>query len=187
MVSRSVVIQGERTEPDLRYPVGKFEPVTTLTPDQRRQCIDAIADAPARLAAAVAGLTPAQLDTPYRLGGWTVRQLVHHIADSHMNAFSRFKFALTEDEPTIKTYDETRWAELADAKMPPIELSLALLENLHKRWVVLLRSLEPSDWPRKFRHPEWGLATVDFLLAQYAWHGRHHVAQITSLRERNGW
>jgi len=172
---------------DLRYPVGKFEPVTSLTSEQRRQCIDAIAEAPARLAAAVAGLTPAQLDTPYRPGGWTVRQLVHHIADSHMNAVGRFKLALTEDEPTIKTYEEGLWAELADTKTPPIEPSLALLENLHARWVVLLRSLTAADWPRKFRHPEWGAATVDFLLAQYAWHGRHHVAHITSLRERNGW
>ncbi|MGD1212087.1 MAG: YfiT family bacillithiol transferase [Candidatus Acidiferrales bacterium] len=172
---------------DLRYPIGKFEPVTSLTGEQRREYIDTIAETPARLAAAVAGLTPAQLDAPYRPGGWTVRQLVHHIADSHMNAFGRFKLALTEDEPTIKTYEESRWAELADAKTPPIEPSLALLENLHKRWVLLLRSLGPADWPRKFRHPEWGLATVDFLLAQYAWHGRHHVAHITSLRERNGW
>jgi uncharacterized damage-inducible protein DinB len=173
--------------PDLRYPIGQFEPVTSLTDDQRRQCIDAIAEAPARLAAAVAGLTPAQLDTPYRPGGWTVRQLVHHIADSHMNALGRFKLALKEDEPTIKTYDESLWAELADTKTPPIEPSLALLENLHTRWVLLLRSLAPADWPRKFRHPEWGLGTVDFLLAQYAWHSRHHVAHITSLRERSGW
>jgi hypothetical protein len=174
-------------ETDLRYPVGKFEPITTLTSEQRRERIDAIAEAPARLAAAVAGLTPAQLDTPYRPGGWTVRQLVHHIADSHMNALGRFKLALTEDEPTIKTYEEALWAELADTKTPPVEPSLALIENLHTRWVVLLRSLTSADWPRKFRHPEWGSATVDFLLAQYAWHGRHHVAHITSLRERNGW
>jgi hypothetical protein len=173
--------------PDLRYPIGKFEPVTSLTDEQRRQCIDAIAEAPTRLAAAVAGLAPAQLDTPYRPGGWTVRQLVHHIADSHMNALGRFKLALTEDEPTIKTYDESLWAELADTKTPPIEPSLALLDNLHTRWVLLLRSLAPADWPRKFRHPEWGLGTVDFLLAQYAWHSRHHVAHITSLRERSGW
>jgi uncharacterized damage-inducible protein DinB len=172
---------------DLRYPIGEFQPVTTLTPDERRACIDAIAEAPARLSAAVAGLTPAQLDTPYRPGGWTVRQLVHHIADSHMNALTRFKLALTENEPTIKTYEEQLWAELADTKTPPIESSLTLLENLHKRWVILLRSLTPADWPRKFRHPGWGLATVDFLLAQYAWHGRHHVAHITSLRKRNGW
>jgi DinB superfamily len=174
-------------EPDLRYPIGKFEAVTSLTPDQRRQCVDAIAEAPARLSAAVAGLTPAQLDTPYRPGGWTVRQLVHHIADSHMNALIRFKLTLTEDEPTVKTYEESRWAELADAKTPPIAPSLLLLENLHQRWVLLLRSFGPADWPRKFRHPEWGPATMDFLLAQYAWHGKHHVAHITALRERNGW
>lgn len=174
-------------EPDLRYPIGKFESVMSLTPDQRRQCIDAIADAPARLAAAVAGLTPAQLDTPYRPGGWTVRQLVHHIADSHMNAVIRFKLTLTEDEPTVKTYEESRWAELADAKTPPIEPSLVLIENLHNRWVLLLRSFAPADWPRKFRHPEWGPATMDFLLAQYAWHSKHHVAHITALRERFGW
>ena len=174
-------------DPDLRYPVGKFQPVISLTPDQRHECIGAIADAPARLASAVARLTPAQLDTPYRPGGWTVRQLVHHIGDSHMNALTRFKLALTEDNPTIKTYDESLWAELADSKAPPIEISLALIENLHKRWVILLRSLGPADWPRKFRHPEWGAATLDFLLAQYAWHGKHHVAHITSLREREGW
>jgi uncharacterized damage-inducible protein DinB len=172
---------------DLRYPIGEFQRVEQLTPDQRTVCISQIEEVPARLSAAVAGLTPAQLETPYRPGGWTVHQLVHHIADSHMNALTRFKLALTENEPTIKTYEEQLWAELADTKTPPIELSLALLENLHKRWVILLRSLGPADWPRKFRHPGWGLATVDFLLAQYAWHGRHHVAHITSLRERHGW
>jgi len=172
---------------DLRYPIGEFQRVEQLTPDQRTVCISQIEEVPARLSAAVAGLTPAQLETPYRPGGWTVHQLVHHIADSHMNAMTRFKLALTENEPTIKTYEEQLWAELADTKMPPIELSLALLENLHKRWVILLRSIGPADWSRKFRHPGWGFATVDFLLAQYAWHGRHHVAHITSLRERNGW
>lgn len=174
-------------EPDLRYPIGKFEPVQSLTPDQRRECIDAIAEAPARLASAVAGLTPAQLDTPYRPGGWTVRQLTHHVPESHMNAYTRVKLALTEEEPAIKTYEEARWAELGDVKVTPIETSLALLENLHTRWVLLLRSLSPADCKRTFRHPEWGVGTVDFLIAQYAWHGRHHVAHITSLRERNGW
>jgi hypothetical protein len=172
---------------DLRYPIGVFEPVKELTQDQRTTCISQIEETPARLSAAVARLTGPQLDTPYRPGGWTVRQLVHHIADSHMNAFTRFKLALTENEPTIKTYEEALWAELADTKMPPIEPSLAIVENLHQRWVILLRSLRAADWPRKFRHPEWGLATVDFLLAQYAWHGRHHVAHITALRERCGW
>jgi uncharacterized damage-inducible protein DinB len=174
-------------EPDLRYPVGPFEFISTLTPDQRRASIDAIADVPARLRAAVANLSDAQLDTPYRPGGWTVRQLVHHIADSHMNAFTRFKLALTEDEPMIKTYEENLWAELADTKTPPIDPSLAIIDNLHTRWVILLRSMAPEQFPRKFRHPGWGSQTVDFLLAQYAWHGKHHVAHITSLRERNGW
>jgi|SRR5215831_10410856 len=172
---------------DLRYPIGAFEPVQTLTDERRAACIAQIRDAPACLSAAVAGLKPAQLDTPYRPGGWTVRQLVHHVADSHMNAFMRFKLALTENEPTIKTYEEALWAELADTKTPSIEPSLAILENLHMRWVILLRALGPRDWPRRFRHPQWGLATVDFLLAQYAWHGRHHVAHVTSLRERSRW
>jgi uncharacterized damage-inducible protein DinB len=174
-------------EADLRYPIGKFQRVTNLTDDQRRAFIDEIAQAPARLSAAVAGLKPEQLDTPYRPGGWTVRQVVHHLPDSHLNAFTRFKLALTEDEPTIKPYDEARWAELADAKTAPIEPSLALLDNLHKRWVVLMRSLTPADWVRKFRHPERGVAALEDNLAMYAWHGRHHVAHITSLRERNGW
>lgn len=173
--------------PDLRYPIGPFESVSTLTPDQRRAAIDAIAEVPSRLRAAVANLADAQLDTPYRPGGWTVRQLVHHIADSHMNALTRFKLALTEDEPMVKTYEESLWAELADTKTPPIDSSLAIIDNLHKRWVILLRSLDAAQFERKFRHPQWGLGTVDFLLAQYSWHGKHHVAHITSLRERNGW
>ena len=174
-------------ETDLRYPIGKFERPETVTDSQRRAFIDAIAEAPARLAAAVAGLTPAQLDTPYRPGGWTVRQVVHHVPDSHMNAYVRWKLALTEDEPTIKPYDEARWAELGDVSATPIETSLALLENLHKRWVLLLRSLTPAGWARKFRHPELGAMSLNQNLALYAWHGRHHVAHITSLRERNGW
>jgi DinB superfamily len=174
-------------EADLRYPIGKFQRVETLTDAQRHAFIDAIAEAPARLRCALAGLNDRQLDTAYRPDGWTVRQVAHHIPDSHLNAYVRLKLALTEAEPTIKTYEEARWAELGDVNATPIETSLALLENLHKRWVALLRSLAPVDWKRTFRHPEWGPATVDFLLAQYAWHGRHHVAHITSLRERNGW
>ena len=173
-------------EVDLRYPIGKFERVETLTPDRRREFIEAIEATPAHLAAAVSGLKADQLDTPYRPGGWTVRQVAHHIPDSHMNAFIRFKLALTEDEPTIKPYMEDRWAELADAKAP-IEPSLALLENLHKRWVLLLHSIKPVEWARKMRHPELGALTLDQSLAIYGWHGRHHVAHITSLRERNGW
>jgi hypothetical protein len=172
---------------DLRYPIGKFQHVASLTQEQRGQFIAAIAETPARLAAAVAGLNPEQLDTPYRPGGWTVRELIHHIPDSHMNAFIRFKLALTEDEPTIKPYDEALWAKLGDVKGTPTQVSLALLENLHKRWVALLLSLSPADWLRKFRHPEIGTMMLDDLLALYAWHGRHHVAHITSLRERNGW
>jgi uncharacterized damage-inducible protein DinB len=175
-------------EPDLRYPIGKFARQSApLTPEQRSQFVDAIAEAPAKLAAAVAGLTPAQLDTPYRPGGWTVRQVVHHLPDSHMNSYVRFKLALTEDEPTIKPYDEARWAELADSRETPVETSLALLENLHQRWALLLRSISPADWSRQFRHPELGPTTLDQALALYAWHGRHHVAHITALRERNGW
>jgi hypothetical protein len=173
-------------ETDLRYPIGRFEPVGNLTGAQRQRFIDEIAEAPARLAAAVAGLTPAQLDTPYRPGGWTVRQVVHHVPDSHINAYVRFKLALTESEPTIKPYDEVRWAELPDVMATPVETSLALLERLHERWVLLLRSLAPGAWPRKFKHPELGTLTLDDQVQLYAWHGRHHVAHITSLRERNG-
>jgi uncharacterized damage-inducible protein DinB len=174
-------------EPSLRFPIGEFQRVNSLTDAERGASIEAIAEAPARLAAAVAGLASEQLDTPYRTGGWTVRQVVHHLPDSHMNSYVRFKLALTEDEPTIKPYEEALWAELADAKTTPIEPSLALLDNLHRRWVLLLRSLTPGDLARKFRHPELGTVTLDENLALYAWHGRHHVAHITALRERNGW
>jgi hypothetical protein len=172
---------------DLRYPVGKFERPERVSEEQIASFIGVIAETPARLRTAVAGLAPAQLDTPYRPGGWTVRQLVHHVPDSHMNAYVRFRLALTEDEPTIKTYEESRWAELADAKTSPTEPSLLLLENLHLRWVLLLRSLTPEDWKRTFRHPDLGLMRLDQNLALYAWHGRHHVAHVTSLREREGW
>lgn len=171
---------------DLRFPIGEFQRADHLTSDQRSQFIDAIAETPARLNAAAAGLKLGQIDAPYRPGGWTVRQLVHHVPDSHINAYIRFKLALTENEPTIKPYDEKKWAELADSKSP-IEPSLALLENLHARWVALLRSLTPADWARKFRHPERGTMSLDETLALYAWHGRHHVAHITSLRERENW
>jgi uncharacterized damage-inducible protein DinB len=174
-------------EEDLRYPIGEFKRAAKPTEEHRGYFISAIAEMPARLASAVAGLSPQQLDTPYRPGGWTVRQLVHHVPDSHMNAYVRFKLALTEDEPTIKPYNEALWAELADSERTPPEVSLALLENLHYRWVQLLRSLGPADWTRKFRHPEMGTMTLDDVLALYAWHGRHHVAHIVALRERNGW
>jgi len=173
-------------EADLRYPVGKFQAVENVTEAQRREFIEAIAEAPGKLRAAITGLNEQQLDTPYRPGGWTVRQVVHHFPDSHMNSFVRFKLALTEDEPTIKPYDEKSWAELADAKAP-VEPSVMLLENLHKRWLVLLKSIAPADWQRKFRHPERGPMTLEQNLQLYAWHGRHHVAHITALRERNHW
>ena|ERR1700690_321532 len=175
------------TEADLRYPIGKFERPASLTDAERRAAIQQIEEAPARLRAAVAGLTDQQLDTPYRPGGWTIRQTIHHVADSHMNAFSRFKLALTEDVPTIKPYLEARWAELADSKTP-IAPSLAILEGLHQRWTVLLQSLAPADWSREFLHPEHNRKiSLDQTLSLYSWHSRHHTAHITSLRERNSW
>ncbi|PYO40744.1 MAG: putative metal-dependent hydrolase [Gemmatimonadetes bacterium] len=172
---------------DLHYPIGRFEPVTSLAPAQRVTCIDQIAAAPDGLRRAVTGLDDRQLDTPYRPGGWTVRQVVHHVPDSHLNAYTRFKLACTEDSPTIKTYEEARWAELPEARTAPIDVSLDLLTALHRRWVLFLRLLGPDDFARTVRHPEWGSPTVDFLLAQYAWHGRHHTAHITALRDRMGW
>ncbi len=173
---------------DLRYPIGKFDrPQSSLTDAQRSTMIGQIRETPARLNAAVDGLNASQLDTPYRPGGWTVRQLAHHIPESHMNAYIRFKLALTENEPTIKTYEESLWAELPDAKTLPIEPSLRLLENLHHRWVASLEAISPEQWNRKLRHPENGLMSLDQMLALYSWHGRHHVAHITSLCERNAW
>ena len=149
--------------------------------------IDQIAEVPAQFRAAVAGLTEAQVDTPYRDGGWTVRQVITHVADSHINAYVRFRWTLTEDVPTIKTYDQDQWALLADAQHGDVETSLLLIEALHGRWVMLLRSLEAADFGRTLDHPEMGPMTLDDLLAMYAWHGRHHVAHITSLRARKGW
>ncbi len=172
---------------DLRYPIGKYESKESLTPIERAGLLSQIAETPKRLRDAVSGLSPGQLDAPYRPGGWTVRQVVHHIPDSHLNSYVRFKLALTETEPTIKTYDEASWADLADSRETPIEVSLALLEALHHRWVVLLHSLRPVDFARRLRHPDRGLVTLDDLVGLYAWHGRHHVAHITSLREREGW
>lgn len=172
---------------DPRYPIGKYTPPGEVTPALRHQAINAIAEAPAKLKAAVSGLNDAQLDTPYREGGWTVRQVAHHVPDSHLNAYVRFRLALTEDRPTIKPYDEARWAELADAKSAPIGVSLALLEPLHDRWVRLLRSLTAADFTRTANHPEWGTISLDWMLFQYAWHGRHHTAHITTLRQQKGW
>lgn len=172
---------------DLRYPIGKFHYDRPTNDDQKQQFIDEIARTPENLKAAINGLSSIQIDTPYRPGGWTVRQVVHHLPDSHMNSYVRFKLALTEDEPTIKPYAEDRWAELGDTKVAPIETSLTLLESLHARWIALLRSLTPEQWKRSFRHPELGPMSLEKALALYAWHGRHHVAHITKLRERSGW
>ena len=172
---------------DPRYPIGKFQPSDHIDDKMRSECIQRIADTPAEVNKAVQGLTDKQLDTPYREGGWTVRQVVHHLPDSHINSYVRFRLALTESEPTIKPYEERMWAELFDARTAPIALSLHLLEALHERWVVLLRSLKSADFSRTFRHPENGVRNLDWLLQLYAWHGRHHVAHITSLREKMKW
>jgi hypothetical protein len=172
---------------DLRFPIGKFHFNGPPTAEQRKKFIDDIAHAPANLRAALKGLSDQQLDTPYRPDGWTVRQVAHHVPDSHLNAYVRYKLALTEVEPTIKPYAEDRWAQLADTRSTPVEVSLAMLDSLHDRWVRLLRSLKAEDWKRSFRHPELGLVSLEKNLALYAWHGSHHVAHITSLRERNGW
>jgi len=173
---------------DVRYPIGPFKSVQrTLTGGEREKLIDAIEVAPARIRAAASGLSDEQLDTPYRDGGWTVRQVVHHVVDSHVNAYCRFKLALTEDNPTIRTYEEKEWAELPDGKSDPIEGSLAILDALHPRWVSLLRRMEPSDFERPLHYPGIGDRKVDVLLEIYGWHGAHHEAHITSLRERMGW
>ncbi len=171
---------------DLRFPIGPFVDPGSLEAVARSAAIDAIEAAPARLRAAVAGLSEVQLDTRYRPGGWTVRQVVHHLPDSHLNSYSRFKLGLTEEEPTIRTYHEDRWAELADSGAD-VEVSLELLEALHRRWVLLLRAIEEPDWQRAILHPDLGRMRLDALLAFYAWHGAHHVAHITELRKRRGW
>jgi uncharacterized damage-inducible protein DinB len=192
--SRSNSITGHRAmtspttapEQDLRYPIGQSDMTTPLAAGVRAQRIDAIAAAPAQLRLAVSGLSDEQLDTPYRPGGWTVRQTVHHVADSHMNAFVRFRLGLTEDNPTIKPYDEKAWSELPDMRLP-IDVSLRLLDALHERWVHLLRAQRGAAFERTIFHPENGPMTLDAMLSLYAWHGRHHTAHITGLRQREGW
>ena len=171
---------------DLQYPVGRFTKVTELAPEKRAECVEQIAQAPLLLRRAVAGLADRQLDTAYRPGGWTVRQVVHHVPESHMNAYVRFKLALTEDVPTIKPYDQALWAKTPETGAP-IEMSLALLDALHQRWALLLRSVRPADFARRLNHPENGPMTLDDVVAMYSWHGRHHTAHITGLRERMGW
>ena len=172
---------------DPRYPIGKFNGEPPANDAQRDAFIRDIEETPAKLRAAIHGLSPKQLDTPYRDGGWTVRQVIHHVPDSHVNSYVRFKLALTEDEPTIKPYQEDRWAQLADSRVTPIETSLTLLDSLHQRWVLLLRSFQPEDWKRTFRHPDMGVLTLDKTVALYAWHGKHHAAHITELRKQMGW
>jgi uncharacterized damage-inducible protein DinB len=172
---------------DPRYPVGKFIYNSPPSETERNQHIAEIAGTPAALRAAVQGLSPQQLDTPYRDGGWTVRQVCHHVPDSHVNAYIRFKLALTEEEPTIKPYAEDLWARLPDTQSTPLEVSLVLLDSLHDRWVRLLRSLTTEQWKRSFRHPEMGVVPLEKSVAIYSWHGRHHVAHITELRKRMGW
>ena len=171
----------------LSFPIGKFAPPAEIGQEQVKTWIEDIAALPAKLRAAVEGLTDEQLDTPYREGGWTPRQIAHHVPESHMNAYIRFKLALTEDNPTIKPYAEDRWAQLDDTQSTPVEVSLQLLESLHERWVRLLRSLTPDQWKRTFRHPDMGEMTLDKTLALYVWHGKHHVAHITELRKRMSW
>lgn len=171
---------------DIRYPVGTWNRESNLDAAGRAACIDDIAAMPRALSAAVNGLTEAQLDTPYRDGGWSPRQITHHLADSHMNAYTRFKLGLTESNPTIKPYDENAWAETADNKTP-VALSLGIVDGVHQRMVALLRSLAPDQFARTIQHPERGPMTLDALLGLYAWHCRHHVAQITAQRARNSW
>jgi hypothetical protein len=172
---------------DLRYPIGQFEMPDSITAEQRAQWIRDIQKTPYAVKRAIEGLSEEQLDTPYRPDGWTVRQVVHHLADSHMNSFIRFKLALTEENPTIKPYYEERWALLEDARYIPVSLSLSILEGLHGRWIILLESLHPEDFNRTFLHPELGKMKIDKILGLYSWHSQHHIAHITSLRTRMGW
>lgn len=173
--------------PDLRYPIGPFVPPDSADACSRARAILLLAEAPAALRAAVDGLTHEQLEAPYRPDGWTVRQVVHHVVDSHVNAYTRLRLALTEDSPTIRPYDEARWAELIDAKAMAVDVSLDLLDQLHERMVGLLQSLPDESFVRRYVHPESGAHTIDYLVEMYAWHGRHHVAHITSLRSRMNW
>ena len=172
---------------DLRYPIGRFAPPAEYSPQLRAGFIEDIAALPSQLRDAVRSLSAAQLQTPYREGGWTIAQVVHHLPDSHMNAYVRLRLALTEDAPTIKPYNEGLWAELIDASSPDVAASLSLLDGLHQRWTVLLRSLKPENFSRTFTHPQQGAVGLDRQLALYSWHGRHHVAHITALRARMGW
>ncbi len=171
---------------DLRYPIGKFEKPDEINPEMRSDFIKTIGELPKRLKSAVENLSDEQLDTPYRPEGWTVRQTIHHVADSHLNSFIRFKLALTEDVPTIRPYYEDRWAELNDSFLP-IESSMKIIEGLHHRWATFLDAMSDDDFQRKLVHPDSGEWTLEKFLALYVWHGAHHTAHITKLREINGW
>ncbi len=172
---------------DLRYPIGPFEAGAPPDFGMRLKMLSELAEVPNRLRAAVAGLSDGQLDTPYRPDGWTVRQVVHHLADAQLNWYVRTKLALTEDEPVVRPYDEVRWAELHDARTAPLEPSLMLLDGLHRRWVELFKSLAEEHWKRKIMHPERGILVLDAMLPMHVWHGRHHTAHIVELRNRLGW
>jgi hypothetical protein len=172
---------------DLRYPIGQFDHTGEVTGADVSKWIDEVAALPQRLRDAVAGLDELQLDTPYRPEGWTVRQVVHHVPESHMNSYIRFRWALTEDKPTIKPYDEAACAELVDSRTAPIEPSLTLLDAVHARWVIMLHALTPEQLRREFVHPESGVTTLERTIGMYAWHGNHHVTHITALRERERW
>lgn len=172
---------------EIRFPVGDFAIDPNVTVQKRAAWIQELAEAPAKLRAAVSGLSEVQLNERYREGGWMLRQVVHHLADAQLNGFVRFKLALTEDRPAIKTYEETLWAETPDGREAPVQLSLTLLDALHARWTLLLESLSEADFHRTFRHPQRGELTLDEALQLYAWHGRHHTAHITGLRERKSW
>jgi DinB superfamily len=172
---------------DLRYPVGPCEWPGEVTVEERWRHLRDIAELPAKLREAVAGLAPQHLDIPYREGGWTIRQIVHHIPDSHMNSYVRFKLALTEDQPTIKPYDEKLWAEIPEARTAPIEVSLDMVDALHGRWSLMLANMTDADFERSIFHPEIGALTLKSMVAGYGWHCRHHVAQIVATRRRMGW
>ena len=171
----------------LQYPIGRSSSYVENGSQKRDEWLRVIGDTPGELRRVVSGLSDEQLDTPYRPGGWTVRQVVHHYADDHMNSYVRFKWALTEEAPAIKTYGEALWAELPDARLGPIEPSLSLLAALHERWIEAWKALSGSDWLRTFYHPKRGSISLEQLAALYAWHGKHHVAQVRALRVRNGW
>jgi uncharacterized damage-inducible protein DinB len=187
IVLKLIPVAPKRGIMDPRYPIGPLHIPADVTPARRQEAIEAIAEVPSKLRAAARGLDDVQLDTPYREGGWTVRQVIHHVPDSHMNAYVRLKLALTEEKPTIKPYDEAAWAKLADSRSTPIEISQMLLDAIHARWDRLWRSLKTEDFARKLIHPDHGERTVDWLLFVYEWHGKHHTAHITELRRRMGW